>query len=236
MVQALGEMNVKGTIMTTKTKKKDKTAQHGSGYAVTTSILMTTRPPVGPEPRDEAPQFEVPEEIWMRAVHRAAHAVAYIRRGLHCARVSILPPKCSDGVVAMKYSRNQDFDLVEQSEIDGHFVALFAGPIAGRLVDEPREPFCKMLGDDLPVMGCMLAATDSKAEDLNSRARDLVLENLELVVALAMRLCVFGTQDACELALLVAGMGGDRYASYQLECLEKGRPIMIAVPVTMMGQ
>jgi hypothetical protein len=236
MVQALGKMNVKGVQMKTKTKKKDKTIQHGSGYVVTASYLMSVRPPVGPEPREEARKLDVPEEVWMRAVHRAAHAVAYIRLGLRCARASILPPKCSDGIVATKYSRNQDFDLVDPSEIDGHFIALFAGPIAGHSVDEPREPFCKMLGDDLPVMGCMLAATESKAKDLNSRAEDLVLENIDLIVVLAMRLCVFGTQDARELALLVAGMGGDRYASYQLECLEEGRPIMIAVPVPLMGQ
>jgi hypothetical protein len=223
MVQAVGtETNEKGISMTT--KKRAKTVQHAPIGTVTVTYMLNSTPPVGHEPGKALRHATVPEETWNRAIHRAAHVVAYLRLGLPCSRVSILPSTCSKGVTSTKYYPGYDFDLLDGRQVDGHLVALFAGMIVSHALDQ-SEDLCSILGDDPVVVGCMLAVTSSSAKELHSRADKVVMDNLDLIVQLAIRLCLYGTQDARELALLMAATDGDEHASYQLQCLDDSRSL-----------
>ena len=216
--------------MTTKTQRKTKTTRHAANNVTSAPSSQDVRRPTPAGMR--ACDVAIPEAIWWMAVHRAAHAIAYVRLGLGCAKVSIVPAKCSEGVTATKYSRNQDFSLVDRNEIYGHFISLFEGRVAGQGAGGPDEPDCKMLGDDFAVVGSMARVCSDRTGDvLWSRAGELVIENAELLVALATRLCIYGSQAARELALIVAAYDGDEYASYQLDCLEAPRGAVSAVPI-----
>jgi hypothetical protein len=172
----------------------------------------------------------IPELVWWTGLHRAAHAVAYMRLGHSCTNVSLFAPSCSEGVVVTRYPHDQDFGLVDSTEIDRHLVALLAGPIASQAAGDPYGG-CKMLGDSTLLDVMLERSTDPSGDHLRSRASDLVLANIDLITALATRLCIYTTQEARELALLVASDDGDEYASYQLDCLESQRDSISAVPV-----
>ena len=162
------------------------------------------------------------------AHHEAAHAVAYMRLGLPCTEVSIMPSEDPHGVIGIPdapefaCSEDQSGTLTPDPEIcDKYAIALCAGYFSCGISGQPIKRALRMSRHDFDKVQALLPHAKSGHDDLWDQTFCLVVSNEGLIRALAYRLCKYKVQDRRELTLLVAAIDGDEEAICRLRSRDR---------------